>query len=145
MFRGYWNNSIATAEAVRDGWYHTGDIGRFDEDGFLYLVDRKKDMIISGGENIYSREVEEAILTHPAVSEVAVIGLPDLTWGETVCAVIVLVPGKTATESEIIQHTRPLIASYKKPGTVRFVAALPKIASGKEDKKVLRTEYAAAV
>jgi acyl-CoA synthetase (AMP-forming)/AMP-acid ligase II len=142
MFRGYWNNSIATAEAVRDGWFHTGDIGRFDEDGFLYLVDRKKDMIISGGENIYSREVEEAILTHPAVSEVAVIGLPDETWGETVCAVIVLVPGKAATESEIIQHTRSLIASYKKPSTVRFVAALPKIASGKVDKKVLRTEHA---
>jgi acyl-CoA synthetase (AMP-forming)/AMP-acid ligase II len=144
MFRGYWNNSIATAQAVRDGWFHTGDIGRFDEDGFLYLVDRKKDMIISGGENIYPREVEEAILAHPAVSEVAVIGLPDETWGETVCAVIVLAPGQTATESEIIQHTRTLIASYKKPNTVRFVAALPKIASGKVDKKILRSEHAPA-
>jgi acyl-CoA synthetase (AMP-forming)/AMP-acid ligase II len=129
---------------VRDGWFHTGDIGRFDEDGFLYLVDRKKDMIISGGENIYPREVEEAILAHPAVSEVAVIGLPDETWGETVCAVIVLAPGQTATESEIIQHTRTLIASYKKPNTVRFVAALPKIASGKVDKKILRSEHAPA-
>jgi acyl-CoA synthetase (AMP-forming)/AMP-acid ligase II len=143
MFRGYWNNSVATAEAVRDGWFYTGDIGRFDEDGFLYLVDRKKDMIISGGENIYPREVEEAILKHPAVSEVAVIGRPDETWGETVCAIIVLAPGKTATDAEIIQHTRMLIASYKKPSSVHFVAALPKIASGKVDKKILRAEYAA--
>ena len=141
MFRGYWNNSVATTESIRDGWYHTGDVGRFDEDGFLYLVDRKKDMIISGGENIYSREVEEAILQHPAVSEAAVIGLPDETWGETVCAVVVLSPGGSATEAELIEHTRTLIASYKKPRTIRFVAALPKVASGKIDKKVLRAEF----
>lgn len=142
MFRGYWNNSIATSEAIRDGWYYTGDVGRLDEDGFLYLVDRKKDMIISGGENIYPREVEEAILQHKAVSEVAVIGLPDETWGETVCAIVVLAPGIAATEAEIIDHTRTLIASYKKPRTVRFAQALPKVASGKVDKKVLRAEQA---
>ncbi len=144
MFRGYWNNSIATTEAVRDGWYYSGDVGRFDEDGYLYLVDRKKDMIISGGENIYSREVEEAIVQHPAVFEVAVIGLPDETWGETVCAVVVLAAGASATEAELIEHTRSLIASYKKPRTIRFVPGLPKVASGKVDKKVLRAEFAAA-
>jgi acyl-CoA synthetase (AMP-forming)/AMP-acid ligase II len=144
MFRGYWNNSIATTEAVRDGWYYSGDVGRFDEDGYLYLVDRKKDMIISGGENIYSREVEEAIVQHPAVFEVAVIGLPDETWGETVCAVVVLAAGASATEAELIEHTRSLIASYKKPRTIRFVPGLPKVASGKVDKKMLRAEFAAA-
>lgn len=143
MFRGYWNNSIATAEAIRDGWYYTGDVGRFDEDGFLYLVDRKKDMIISGGENIYSREVEEAIVQHDAVSEVAVIGLPDERWGETVCAVVVLAPGASATEAELIEHTRSLIASYKKPRHILFKPALPKVASGKVDKKMLRAEFTA--
>ncbi len=144
MFRGYWNNSIATIESVRDGWYYSGDIGRFDDDGYLYLVDRKKDMIISGGENIYSREVEEAIVQHPAVFEVAVIGLPDETWGETVCAAVVLAAGASATEAELIEHTRSLIASYKKPRTIRFVSGLPKVASGKVDKKVLRAEFAVA-
>ena len=140
MFRGYWNNSVATAEAVRDGWYYSGDVGRFDEDGFLYLVDRKKDLIICGGENIYPREVEEAIQQHRAVSEVAVIGLPDEKWGEVVCAVVVLAPGGQASETEIIEHTRSLIASYKKPRVVRFAEALPKVASGKVDKKALRVD-----
>ena len=90
---GYWSNSAATIAALRDGWYHTGDVGYLDEQGFLFLVDRKKDMIISGGENIYSREVEEAIATHPAVMEVAVIGVKDDYWGETVRAICVLNPG----------------------------------------------------
>jgi acyl-CoA synthetase (AMP-forming)/AMP-acid ligase II len=115
MFRGYWNNSIATIESVR-----------------------------SGGENIYSREGEEAIVQHPAVFEVAVIGLPDETWGETVCAAVVLAAGASATEAELIEHTRSLIASYKKPRTIRFVSGLPKVASGKVDKKVLRAEFAVA-
>lgn len=141
MFRGYWNNTIATIESLRDGWYYSGDVGRFDDEGYLYLVDRKKDMIISGGENIYSREVEEAVLTHPAVSEVAVIGRPDETWGETVCAVVVAMPGATVTEAEIIEHSRGRIASYKKPRDVVFVSALPKLVSGKVDKKVLRDQH----
>jgi acyl-CoA synthetase (AMP-forming)/AMP-acid ligase II len=141
MFRGYWNNSPATLEAIRDGWYFSGDAGRFDEDGYLYLVDRKKDMIISGGENIYSREVEEALLQHPAVSEAAVIGRPDEQWGETVCAVVVLAPGTLVTPEELIAHTRSLIASFKKPKDVVFVTELPKIASGKIDKKLLRAEH----
>lgn len=144
MFRGYWNNSPATLEAIRDGWYFSGDVGYFDEDGYLYLVDRKKDMIISGGENIYSREVEEALLQHPAVSEVAVIGRPDEAWGETVCAIVVLNDGAQADEGELIEHSRTLIASYKKPRDVVFVSELPKLVSGKVDKKVLRDAYGAA-
>jgi acyl-CoA synthetase (AMP-forming)/AMP-acid ligase II len=143
MFRGYWNNDAATLETIRDGWCHTGDVGKFDDQGFLYLVDRKKDMIISGGENIYSREVEEAVLQHPAVSEVAVIGVPDAKWGEAVCAVVVLKPGIAATEAELIEHTRTLIASYKKPRSVRFVSELPKMPSGKVSKLELRRLYPA--
>src|SRR5690606_1488574 len=108
MFRGYWNNSVATVETLRNGWVHTGDMGRIDEDGFLYLVDRKKDMIISGGENVYSREVEEALLQHPAVSEAAVIGVPDPKWGENVCAVLVLKAGASVSGEEIIRHCQSL-------------------------------------
>jgi acyl-CoA synthetase (AMP-forming)/AMP-acid ligase II len=142
MFRGYWNNSPATMATLRDGWVHTGDMGRIDEDGFLYLVDRKKDMIISGGENIYSREVEEAIIQHPAVSECAVIGLPDPKWGENVCAIITLKDGQRASGPEIIEHTRQLIASYKKPKKVIIVDALPKLVTGKINKVELRRQYA---
>ena len=142
LFRGYWNNTVATLDAIRDGWFFSGDVGYLDDQGYLYLVDRKKDMIISGGENIYSREVEEALLTHPAVSEVAVIGRPDLTWGETVCACVVLAPGQSASEKELIDHTRELIASYKKPREVIFIDEIPKLVSGKVDKKVLRDLYA---
>jgi len=112
-----------------------------DEDGFVYIVDRKKDMIISGGENVYSREVEEAVLRHPAVSECAVIGLPDPRWGENVCAVVVLRNGSTCTEADIIEHTRSLIASYKKPKTVIFSDALPKLVTGKVNKIELRNRY----
>jgi acyl-CoA synthetase (AMP-forming)/AMP-acid ligase II len=142
MFRGYWNNSIATVETLRDGWCHTGDMGRVDEDGFLYLVDRKKDMIITGGENVYSREVEEALLQHAAVSECAVIGQPDPKWGENVCAVIKLRGQASVTEQELIEHTRTLIASYKKPKRIIFVDALPKLVTGKINKLELRKLYA---
>jgi len=138
MFRGYWNNSAATIETLRDGWVHTGDMGYIDADRFLYLVDRKKDMIITGGENVYSREVEAAVLQHPSVSECAVIGLPDPKWSESVCAVVILRNGHRATEAEIIDHTRSLIASYKKPKTVIFADALPKLVTGKVDKVALR-------
>ncbi len=141
QFRGYWNNHAATLETVRDGWVHTGDMGYVDEDGFLFLVDRKKDMIISGGENIYSREVEEAVLRHPAVAECAVVGTPDARWGESVCAVVVLRSGQPApTEAELIDHARTQIASYKKPRHVVFVDALPKLVTGKIDKKLLRQQ-----
>ena len=142
MFRGYWNNSVATVQTLRNGWVHTGDVGRIDEDGFLYLVDRKKDMIISGGENIYSREVEETLLQHPAISEAAVIGVPDPVWGENVCAVLVLKTGANAAEQDIIRHCQSLMASYKKPKVIHFVSELPKLVTGKINKMELRKRYA---
>ena len=141
QFRGYWNNSAATLEALQDGWVRTGDIGRIDEHGLLYLVDRKKDMIISGGENIYSREVEEAILQHEAVLECAVIGIPDAKWGESVCAVIVRRNGLDVSAVQITDHCRSLIASYKKPKRVIFVESIPKLPSGKVSKVELRRLY----
>ena len=141
MFRGYWNNSKATVETLRDGWVHSGDMGRI-EDGFLYLVDRKKDMIISGGENIYSREVEEAVIQHPAVAECAVIGLPDPKWGENVCAVITVKDSQQVDESDIIDHCKQLIASYKKPKKVVVIDQLPKLVTGKINKVALRDMFA---
>ncbi|MEI5677005.1 MULTISPECIES: long-chain-fatty-acid--CoA ligase [unclassified Mesorhizobium] len=140
---GYWNNSAATISALRDGWYYTGDLGYLDEQGFLYLVDRKKDMIISGGENIYSREVEEALAAHPDIQDVAVIGVKDEYWGETVRAVAVVNPGVTLGEAELIEHCKSLIASYKKPKSVVFVDELPRLPSGKVNKVVLRQLHGA--
>jgi acyl-CoA synthetase (AMP-forming)/AMP-acid ligase II len=139
--KGYWNNTAATLETLRDGWVHTGDVGRLDDEGYLYLVDRKKDLIISGGENIYSREVEEAVVTHDAVSEVAVIGVADAKWGEAVMAIVVTKPGSTTTPMSIIEHCRTMIASYKKPSHVVFVDEIVKLPSGKIDKVRLRRLY----
>ncbi len=141
---GYWNNGAATIEALRGGWYHSGDIGYLDEEGFLFLVDRKKDMIISGGENIYCREVEAALERHPAVLEVAVIGVPDARWGEAVRAIAVLRPGTGATEAELIAHARDEIAHYKSPKSVVFTNALPRLQSGKVSKVALREQFGAA-
>ncbi len=138
QFAGYWNNSAATLETLQNGWVRTGDMGKLDADGFLYLVDRKKDVIISGGENIYSREVEDAIALHPAVQECAVIGIPDEKWGEAVCAVVVLAAGKTVTEQALIEHCKQQIASYKKPKRVVFMDNLPRLPSGKVSKVELR-------
>ena len=129
---------MATVEAIRDGWYHTGDIGVLDDENFLYLVDRKKDMIISGGENIYSREVEEALASHPAVMDAAVIGVPDPKWVEAVKAIVVLRPGSRLDEASLIAHCRTLIASYKCPKAVEFVSELPRMATGKINKVALR-------
>jgi len=142
VMKGYWNNTAATLETLRDGWVHTGDIGKLDAEGYLYLVDRKKDMIITGGENVYSREVEEAVITHPAVSEVAVIGVPDPRWGEAVMAVIVPRAGQAVEASAIIEHCRSLIASYKKPRHVVVVDEIQKLPSGKIDKVRLRKLFA---
>lgn len=139
--KGYWNNSAATIEALRDGWMHTQDLGRLDDEGFLYIMDRKKDMIISGGENIYSWEVEEALRKHPAVAEVAVIAVPDAEWGESVKACVVIREGAKTSEQELIAHCRSLIASYKKPRSVDFIDALPRLFNGKTDKKTLRARY----
>lgn len=139
---GYWNNPEATRETLQDGWLRTGDIGLLDDEGFLFLVDRKKDVIISGGENIYSREVENAIWSHPEVAEVVVIGVPDPKWGEAVCAIVVREPGSTLTGDGVIEHCRTMIAGYKRPRVVEFADALPKLASGKVDKKALRQSRA---
>ncbi|NGO53453.1 long-chain-fatty-acid--CoA ligase [Mesorhizobium camelthorni] len=141
LMQGYWNNNVVTTEVINDGWFHTGDMGFFDREGFLFVADRKKDMIISGGENIYSREVEEALLTHPAVEHVAVIGVPDEQWGEAVKACVVLRKATCATEQELIEHCRKSIASYKKPRSVDFLGDLPRLFNGKIDKKALRTPY----
>jgi acyl-CoA synthetase (AMP-forming)/AMP-acid ligase II len=138
---GYWNNSAATIETLRGGWLHTGDMGYVDEDGFAYLVDRKKDVIISGGENIYSREVEEAVMSHPAVADVAVIGVADAYWGESVKAVVVLRSGAAVTPEELIDHCRTRLARYKCPTSVEFAAELPRLPSGKVSKVALRQRF----
>ena len=140
VMQGYWRNPAATEEAFAGGWFHTGDLARFDDEGFHYIVDRKKDMIITGGENVYSRQVEDVIYQHPAVVEVAVIGLPDEHWGENVCAVVVLEESATATAMEIVQLCRDNLAGYKKPKRVEFVDILPKNASGKVLKRELRAQ-----
>jgi len=143
VLAGYWGNEKATAESFAGGWFHTGDMARRDEEGFFYVVDRKKDMILTGGENVYSREVEEAIYAHPGVSEVAVIGLPDATWGENVCAVVVPRAGQRVTEQDIVATCRDRLAGYKKPKRVVFVDELPKNVSGKILKRDLRARLQA--
>lgn len=137
----YWNNTPATIEAIRDGWYYTGDIGVQDSQDYLFLVDRKKDMIISGGENIYSREVEEALTSHRAVAEAAVIGVPDAKWVEAVKGVVCLEPDHTVTEAELITHCKQQIAGYKCPKSIVFISQLPRSATGKIDKLTLRARY----
>ena len=131
VMKGYWRSPELTAETIIDGWLYTRDMGRFDEDGYLYLVDRKSDMIITGGYNVYPMEVENALSTHPAVYECAVVGVPDDTWGETIKAVVVLRPNETATEEDMIEHCKSQLASMKKPKSVDFVSELPKSAVGK--------------
>jgi long-chain acyl-CoA synthetase len=138
---GYWRKPEATASALRNGWLHTGDAARMDEDGFVFIVDRVKDMIISGGENIYSREVENAVHKHPAVRECAVIGIPSAQWGESVHAVIALKDGQQATAQEIIDFCRMLIAGYKLPRSIEFCDALPLSGAGKIMKNVLRKPW----
>lgn len=135
---GYWDNPEATAATVRDGWLHTGDLGYLDEDGFLYVSGRKKDMIISGGMNIYPSEIEAVLRTHPAVHDVAVIGMPHERWGEQVCAVIVPAPGAEVVDQEIIGYCRERLASFKKPSMVRTVPEFPLTISGKVQKYLLR-------
>ncbi|MER6000637.1 acyl-CoA synthetase [Nonomuraea angiospora] len=138
---GYWNDPDTTAEAFRGGWFHSGDLGVMDADGYLSVVDRKKDMIKSGGENVASREVEEAIYQHPEVAEAAVFGVPDDTWIEAVTAAVVLREGGGATEQELIAFLRERLAAFKTPKRVVFVDALPKNASGKVLKRELRDAF----
>ncbi len=138
---GYWGNPQATAEAIADGWFHTGDVARVDEDGFYYIVGRAKDMIISGGENIYAAEVEAAFREHPAVEDAALIGMPDPKWGEVGLIVVVLKPGATATAEELQRFCGERLARYKVPKKVVFADALPYSAYGKVVKAELRARY----
>ena len=140
MFQGYYKNSAADEEAFRGGWFHSGDLVRQDEEGFLYVVDRKKDMIISGGENIYSAEIEELLMTHPKITEAAVIGVPDPKWGEAVKAYVVLKANETMTAEDIIKFCTDNMARYKQPKFVEFMSALPRNASGKVLKRDLRPQ-----
>lgn len=141
VFAGYWREPELSAQALRDGWLHTGDLARTDDEGFMYIVDRKKDMIISGGFNIYPTEVEQALYQHPAVYEACVFGVPDKMWGESVKAMIVLKPGETATPADLIEHCRKQLADFKKPRSVELLAELPKNANGKVARKQMRDAY----
>jgi len=141
IMRGYWNLPEASAEALRDGWMHTGDAAIMDEEGFVYIQDRVKDMIVSGGENVYPREIEDVLFRHPAVADAAVIGVPDAQWGEVVKAIVVLRAGASATETELVDHCRAQLASYKRPRSVDFIPELPRNPSGKVLKKDLREPF----
>jgi acyl-CoA synthetase (AMP-forming)/AMP-acid ligase II len=137
----WWEKPDETSETVKNGWLHTGDMGRYDEKGYIYIVDRKKDMIISGGENIFPREIEEILYGHPAVQEAAVIGIPDPYWVEKVHAIIALKKGKSANEKELIDFCKERLARFKAPKSVEFTGSLPKNPAGKILKKLLREKY----
>jgi long-chain acyl-CoA synthetase len=140
--KGYWNNPDATADAVTpDGWFRTGDAGYYDADGYLYLHDRVKDMIVSGGENVYPAEVENALMKHPAVGDVAVVGVPDERWGEAVKAIVVIAEDAEVSEADLIAFAREELAGYKLPKSVDFAPSLPRNPSGKLLKRELRAPY----
>lgn len=141
VMKGYWNRAEATQDSVRDGWFYSGDAGFFDTDGFLFIHDRVKDMIVSGGENIYPAEVENALFGHPAIADAAVVGVPHDKWGEAVKAIVVLKPGEQATQDEIIAFAKTRIASFKVPKSVDFIEALPRNPSGKILRRELRAPY----
>jgi long-chain acyl-CoA synthetase len=138
VMKEYQNLPEATAEAMKGGWFHTGDLGRIDEDGFVYIVDRKKDMIIVGGMNVYPREIEECLYQHPKIYEAAVIGISDKDRGQVPCAYVVLKPGMEADPKELILHCRSNLANFKCPRDVVIVESLPKNPTGKIDKKLIR-------
>jgi acyl-CoA synthetase (AMP-forming)/AMP-acid ligase II len=140
IMKGYWQQPEETAAALEGGWFHTGDGGRL-EDGYLTISDRKKDVIITGGENVSSIEVEDCLFSHPAVSEVAVIGVPSERWGETIKALVVLAEGASATEEELIAHCKSRLAGYKAPTSVELREAIPRTATGKVQKFKLRQQY----
>jgi long-chain acyl-CoA synthetase len=140
VMKGYYGNPAATAEAFRGGWFHTGDLAYADEDGYLFIVDRKKDLVIRGGYNVYPREIEEVLFAHPAVAEAAVIGRPDPRLGEEVVAFVVLKPGAEADPDDIIAYCRERLAAYKYPREVRIVADLPKGPTGKILKRELKAD-----
>jgi long-chain acyl-CoA synthetase len=144
IMKGYFRQPEATAEALRGGWFHTGDIGVLDADGYLAIVDRKKDMILRGGFNVYPREVEELLLAHPAVAQCAVVGVPDERLGEDVKAFVVRRAGQDATAEDLVAWCRERIATYKAPRTIEFRESLPMSATGKVLKRVLRANAAPA-
>ena len=139
VIQEYWQNPEESAAAVRDGWLYTGDIGYIDEEGFVFIVDRKKDIIICSGFNVYPRDVEEVLFTHPKIVEACVFGVPDPKRGETVKASIVLKPGETLTAEEVIAYCRESLAPYKVPSQVEFLDVLPRTTVGKADRKALQT------
>jgi len=141
LMSGYWGRPEATEETIKDGWLHTGDLAKVDEEGFFYVADRKKDVIISGGENIYPAEVEKAFLEHPKISDAAVVGIPDERWGEAGMAFIVLQKGERMTEEEALRFCEERVAKYKVPKFVKFVSELPQTASQKIMRHKLREEY----
>jgi acyl-CoA synthetase (AMP-forming)/AMP-acid ligase II len=134
---GYWNKPEETADMLRGGWVHSGDVGTWDEEGYVYIVDRKKSMIISGGENIFPAEIERTLANHPDVAEVVVVGSLDPIWGEVVKAVVVPRPGRTLDATEITSYAENRLGSYKKPRIVEFVDALPVTPTGKVDRRAL--------
>jgi acyl-CoA synthetase (AMP-forming)/AMP-acid ligase II len=139
VFTGYWRDEEATAKVLRDGWFHTGDIGRVDEDGYLYVEDRKKDMIVSGGENIATPEVERVLYEHPDVVEAAVVGMPHERWGEVPKAFVVRRPGSAVDAAELTAHCRERLAKFKVPAAIEFLDELPRTPSGKVLKRDLRS------
>ena len=139
--RAYYRNEDATKEARRFGWHHTGDVGYLDRDGFLYIVDRIKDMIITGGFNVYATEIEKAILAHEEILECAVIGIPDAKWGEAVKAIVVRHSGKIITEEKLTLAIKESLGSVKTPKSIEFWEALPKTSVGKVDKKLIRERF----
>jgi acyl-CoA synthetase (AMP-forming)/AMP-acid ligase II len=141
IMKGYWNQPDETAKTLKNGWIHTGDLGFSDPNGYIFLVDRKKDMIISGAFNIYSREIEEVISLHPKVQDVAVVGVPDEKWGEAVKALVIPKAGVELMENEIIDFCRTRLASFKKPKTVEVVQSLPYNPYGKIQKSVIKEQY----
>jgi acyl-CoA synthetase (AMP-forming)/AMP-acid ligase II len=145
VFAGYWGKPVETAEAMRGGWFHTGDLGHADADGYVTLVDRKKDMIITGGENVYPIEVEQVLYQHPAIDDVAVIGVPDPTWGEAVTAVVVRAAGSELTAAELVAWVRDRLAHFKCPSRVEFTSELPRNTTGKLLKRELRDTYGGSV
>ncbi|MGA8144220.1 MAG: long-chain-fatty-acid--CoA ligase [Candidatus Acidiferrales bacterium] len=141
VMKGYWGDPEATREALRGGWFHTGDMATINEEGYILIVDRKKDIIVSGGENISSLEIEKAMLAHPAIYELAVVPVPDEKWGEVPKALVVLKPGSSASETELLDFCRTRVAHYKAPRSVEFFESLPKTGTGKILKKELRKKY----
>ncbi|MDD3717653.1 MAG: AMP-binding protein [Actinomycetota bacterium] len=140
IMRGYWENSEETSAQLRDGWLYTGDIATRDEDGYIFIVDRKKDMVIAGGYNIYPREIDEVLFQHPKVADAVAVGIPDEYRGETIRAYVVLKQGESVTEEEIISFCREKLAAYKVPRSIEFRTDLPKSAVGKVLRKILREE-----